>query len=199
MPNGAIVEREVPVTAVRDGHLTLCLTRPDFSTAERVAAAINARLGGGTALPADAGSVSVAIPSERAGNLVALVAELEALPVQPDTLARVVINERTGTVVIGGRVIISPVAISHGGLVVEIKRDAQVSQPAPLGKGKTTVTQHQDMRVQEEQAAVFPLEGTTIEQLVQALNAIHLTPRDIIAILQAIKEAGALQADLEII
>ena len=199
IPNGATVEREVPVTAVRDGALSLCLTRPDFSTAARMAAAINAKLGAGSALPVDAGSVRVRVPEARAGDLVSLIAELEAIPVQSEAPSRVVLNERTGTVVIGGRAAISAVAVSHGGLVVEVAQETQVSQPAPMGQGNTVVTQQQQTRVQEEEAHVFPLQGATVEDLVKALNALRLTPRDIIAILQAIKQAGALQADLVVI
>lgn len=199
IPNGAIVEREVPVTAVKDGELSLLLSRPDYATAARVVQAINRKLGAAAARSVDAGTVRVRVPAGRANDLVGLVAELEVLPVETDTPARVVINERTGTVVIGGRVVIAPVAVSHGGLVVEVAQETAVSQPAPLSGGHTVTTQQPQTRVQEEPATVFGLQGATVEELVKALNALRLTPRDIIAILQAIKQAGAMQAELEVI
>lgn len=199
IPNGAIVEREVPVTAIEDGFLSLRLMRPDFSTAARMVDAINRRLGSDTATPVDAGAIRVRIPAGQERSLVTLVAQLEAIPVEPDMPARVIVNERTGTVVIGGHAVIAPVAVSHGSLVVEIAQEPVISQPSPLGEGETVVTHKEQTRVQEEEATVFPLQAATVEDLVKALNALRLTPRDIIAILQAIKQAGALQAELEVI
>jgi flagellar P-ring protein precursor FlgI len=161
--------------------------------------AINRRLGSDTATPVDAGAIRVRIPAGQERSLVTLVAQLEAIPVEPDMPARVIVNERTGTVVIGGHAVIAPVAVSHGSLVVEIAQEPVISQPSPLGEGETVVTHKEQTRVQEEEATVFPLQAATVEDLVKALNALRLTPRDIIAILQAIKQAGALQAELEVI
>ena len=156
IPNGAIVEREVPVTAIEDGFLSLRLMRPDFSTAARMVDAINRRLGSDTATPVDAGAIRVRIPAGQERSLVTLVAQLEAIPVEPDMPARVIVNERTGTVVIGGHAVIAPVAVSHGSLVVEIAQEPVISQPSPLGEGETVVTHKEQTRVQEEEATVFP-------------------------------------------
>jgi flagellar P-ring protein precursor FlgI len=147
----------------------------------------------------DAATVRVRPPARYDGDPVGLIAELSEMHVQPSTPAKVVLNERTGTVVIGGAVRIAPVAIAHGSLTVDIQTDVEVSQPAPLSNGSTTVVPKTGVQVNESHAAVMEFHpGTTLSELVRALNALQVTPRDIIAIIQAIKEAGALYADLEL-
>jgi flagellar P-ring protein FlgI len=148
----------------------------------------------------DSGTIAVDIPSVWQGTVVDLVARLESLEITPDTVAKVVLDERTGTVVMGENVRISTVAISHGGLSIQVREQPQVSQPLPFSEGRTTVVPDTQVTVEEEQRRLFVVEGgATIGQLVQTLNALGVTPRDLIAIFQAIKAAGALHASLEII
>ena len=200
IPNGGIVEREVPVTVLdANGFLYINLNNPDFITASRAAAAIGrSYLGSAQAL--DAGTIRVYVTNQYRDNLVDLVARLEGLEVAPDAVARVVVEERTGTVILGSNVKIDPVAISHGGLIVKVETKFNVSQPNPLAGGQTTVTQESQVSAEEQKAkAVIFDKGTTLGTLVRALNALGTTPRDLITILQNIKAAGALNAQLEII
>jgi flagellar P-ring protein precursor FlgI len=149
----------------------------------------------------DSGTIHVAVPASYAGNIAALIAAVEGLSVTPDSVSRVVINERTGTVIMGENVRIATVAIAHGNLSVEIKQNFDVSQPMPFSnRGQTVVTSDTQTTVREGRAPLQVLEsGVSIGQVVRALNALGVTPRDLISILQALKAAGALQADLEII
>jgi len=198
IPGGAIVEQTVPATLSDGKSLNVLLDQPDYATAARIAQAINDKLGPGTALPVDPATVRVT--SANFSNLVALVADIGDLTITQSTVAKVIVNERTGTVVIGGDVKLSPVALSHGNLSVEISTRLQVSQPEPISGGKTTVVPEKTVTATEENARLMHLEpGSTLEDLVRALNEIKVTPRDIIAILQALKQAGALHAELEII
>lgn len=199
IPNGATIEREVPTTVVENQTLAIVLNSPDFTTAGRLAEAVNRALGDGRARAEDAATVRVAV--EPGHDLIGLIASLEHLRVTPDRIAKVVINERTGTIIMGSDVRISTVAIAHGSLSVQIKTDFQVSQPAPFSRGgQTAVVPQRDIRVQEDKHNLSLIEeGASIGDLVQALNALGVTSRDLIAILQAIKQAGALQAELEII
>jgi len=202
IPGGALVEATVPATLERGGAVNVSLSQADFATASRIASAINDRLGQSAASAPDAGTVLVHIPQGREANLVDFIAQIEQVRVQPDVVAKVIINERTGTVIIGGNVTISPVAVAHGGLTVEITQELTVSQPPPLAPktGATTVVVPQnEVAAQEKEGALTPVKGRTVAELVQSLNAIKVAPRDVIAILQAIKQAGALQAELEII
>jgi flagellar P-ring protein precursor FlgI len=201
VPGGALVEGSVPATLDREGIVSISLTEADFATAARVAAAVNQSIGQPAASAPDAGTVLVRIPAGREADLVGFIADIGQVRVQPDAVAKVIINERTGTVIIGGNVTISPVAVSHGGLTVEITQELQVSQPAPLAPktGQTVVVPQNEVQAREQEGALKPVAGRTVQQLVRSLNAIKVTPRDIIAILQAIKQAGALQAELEII
>ncbi len=199
VPGGALVERPVPTTLVRDGRLTISLNEPDFTTANRLASQINSSLGAVYAKVDDAGAVSVLIPPDYQESLPQLVVRLENLPLVPDTVARVVVNERTGTVVMGADVAILPVAVAQAGLTVAIATQNQVSQPAPFTQGQTAVVPQSSVNVTEGQATLRQLRGATVQELVRSLNAIKASPRDIIAILQAVKRAGALQAELEII
>ena len=200
IPNGAIVEKETKTDLTEDGKLNVTLNQNDFTTACRVADAIDTKLGRHYAKAVDGNVISVDVPKEYSASIVSLISDIESTEVTTDTVAKVIVNERTGTVVIGGQVKISPVAISHGALTVEIASAPQVSQPAPLSKGKTVVTPKADVKATEEEAHLMEINsGSTIEDLVRALNALKVTPRDLIAILQAIKESGALQAQLEVI
>jgi flagellar P-ring protein precursor FlgI len=200
VPGGALIEREIPTPlADADGALRVNLADPDFENATRIAAALNERLGSGAAVAEDAATVRVRPPAEFHGDVVGLIAAIGAVPVQPATPARVVLNERTGTVIIGAGVRIAPVAVAHGSLTVEIQTEFQVSQPGPLSdKGQTIVVPQTGVHAEEARAAVMEFQGgTTMAELVRALNALRVTPRDIVAIIQAIKSAGALFAELE--
>ncbi len=200
IPDGALIERETKTDLAPQDTLCLTLNSNDFTTASRVSKAIDTRLGGHYSRAIDGNSVIVDVPIEYQGNVVALISEIESAEVTSDTTAKVILNERTGTVIIGGMARITPCAISHGSLVVEISAQTEISQPNALSKGKTKAAQNTTVTVNEEPGHVVALSsGTTIEELVRALNALKVTPRDLIAILQAIKEAGALQAQLEII
>lgn len=197
---GATIEREIPNTFNQKRLLTLNLHDPDFTTVTRVAKAINSAFYGTIARTPDAGTVEVNVPDAYIGNMVGLVAMVENISVTPDVIAKVVINERTGTVVMGEKVRLSTIAIAHGNLSVIIKESADVSQPGPFANGRTVVTPQTDIAVQEESNQLMVLDtGVSIGEVVKALNALGVSPRDLIAIFQAIKAAGALQAELEVI
>jgi flagellar P-ring protein precursor FlgI len=166
-----------------------------------VAQAINAGLKENAARTQDSGTIHVVVPPAYSGNIANLIATVEGLSVTPDNVSRVVINERTGTVIMGENVRIATVAIAHGNLSVEIKQSFDVSQPMPFSsRGQTVVTPDTQTSVKEGRAPLQVLEaGVSIGAVVRALNALGVTPRDLISILQALKAAGALQADLEII
>jgi flagellar P-ring protein precursor FlgI len=201
MPNGASIERPAPSVTPKS-VVRLQLQQADFTTATRIADAINRKFGGAKA-PAQAensGLVSVAIPPAFADRASAFLAELENLTVEADRPARVVINERTGTIVFGKDVHISPVAILHGNLNVEIQTIFSSSQPQPLSQGTTEVIPQTAVTAKEEKARnVLLKQGATVEDLVHALAAIGSTPRDVIAILQSLRSAGALEADVEVL
>jgi flagellar P-ring protein precursor FlgI len=200
IPGGALVEGEVNAAFGGD-RLVLALKRPDFTTAIRTADAINAALGANLARTPDPGTVEVRVPDNLRADPVRFVTRIEGISVTPDTAARVVINERTGTVVVGENVRISTVAIAHGNLSIQIRETATVSQPEPFSDtGVTVVVPETEIGIQEEDDRLVLLESAaTIGEVVRALNALGVTPRDLIAIFQAIKAAGALQAELEII
>jgi flagellar P-ring protein precursor FlgI len=198
IPNGAIVERETSWGAGTDGRIRFFLKRPDFTTADRVAAIIN-RNYGSVATVTDAGCVDIAIPHAFRGNPSGFIASSELLRVRPDSVARVVINERTGTVTVGGDVRISEVAVAHGNLTVSVGIDRTVSQPEPLSLGETKVIETATITADEERGSMALLNATTtVDDVVKSLNALGATPRDIITILQAIDRAGALQGELVI-
>lgn len=197
LPGGAIVERAVPVSTSDGAVVSLVLLQADFSTATRVAEALNRELGGSPATAVDAARVDVAVPVDYPGGLAAFVARVESVRVRPDVPARVVVNERTGTVVIGGAVRILPVVIAHGNLRIEVRSEPQVSQPPPLSPGQTQVVPRTQVTVTPEPGALVPIPGTnSVQDLARALNALGVSPRDLIAILQALKAAGALQGEL---
>jgi len=199
--SGATVERELLNLLSSRSQLELALGIPDFTTALRTAAAINAALGSGVARAVDAGTIQLALPAGGDEAIVRFLAQVEAIEVRPDHRARVVLNERTGTVVMGADVSISTVAVAHGNLTVTVRAENQVSQPEPFSRlGETVVVQNQDLTVEEEAAQLTLVQGpVTIAELVRGLNALGVTPRDLIAILQAIRAAGALSAELEIL
>lgn len=200
IPQGASIEQEIPFQFNSMGELTISLKKPDFTTALRVAGAINHEMGSQIASPADAGTIRIQVPEPFRGNLVPLVAELEQIHIKPDNKARIVLAERTGTVVMGENVRISPVAIAHGNLSVQIKESKNVSQPTPFSQGETTVTDESKVNVTEENQKLLLLpEGANLGEVVKALNAIGVSPRDLITVFQAIEACGALQAELEII
>jgi flagellar P-ring protein precursor FlgI len=197
---GALIEREIPSNFGQKKILTLTLHSPDFTTASRVAKAINAALDNQLALTPDPGTIRVKVPEKYLGNTVSLITLIEGLTVTPDAIAKVVINERTGTVVMGSDVRISTIAIAHGNLSIQIKESADVSQPLPFSEGETVVVPETELSVEEGNNRLFLLEpGVSIGEVVRALNALGVSPRDLISIFQAIKAAGALQAKLEII
>jgi flagellar P-ring protein precursor FlgI len=198
--NGATVEREIPFDfAAKDGVI-MALNDPDFTTATRAAKAINRYLHGTYAYSRDSGTISIKLPPGSKEKMVPLLASLENLEIAPDAVAKVIIDERNGTVVMGQNVRLSTVAIAHGNLMIQIKERPRISQPLPFSKGTTAVVPDTSITVKEgkDRLMVLP-EGINIGQVVQALNAIGVTPRDLIAILQAIKAAGALQAELQVI
>jgi flagellar P-ring protein FlgI len=200
VPNGAIVEREIPFRFNDQEQITLNMRSADFSTIGYAADAINMELGGRLAVPVDSRTITVNIPEEYKGNLVAMMARIENVEIRTDMSAKVVLNERTGTVVMGQNVRISTIAISHGNLHVKIRTTPAVSQPGAFSSGQTVSTQQSSVQATEENRRLFVVEsGGTIGELVQALNAVGVTPRDLISILQSIKSAGALHAKLEII
>jgi flagellar P-ring protein precursor FlgI len=198
VPNGAIVER-APPTLIAGGPLKLNLKQADFTTAARVAEAINKKLGE-AAKAENAAVISIQPPVNYSSRTVELIAELENLSIEADRTTKVVINERTGTIVMGKEVRISPVAILHGSLTVEIQTAYDVSQPAPLSSGETVVTPQIGVGTKENITRNVVLkQGATIEDLIRALTSVGSTARDIIAILQNLKSAGALEAELEVI
>jgi len=202
VPNGGLIERPAP-TRLPGGRLKLQLRQADFTTAARIAEAINKRLaasGSALARPENSALVSVDIPAAYAARAAEFVAELENLVVEADRPAKVVVNERSGTIVMGKEVRISPVAIMHGNLTVEIQTSYAVSQPPPLSSGTTEVVPQVGVGIKEEKARNVVLkQGATVEELVRALMAIGSTPRDVIAILQNLRAAGSLEAELEVI
>ncbi len=202
VPNGAIVERPAP-TPPPSAKLRLQLRQADFTTATRIAEAINKKfssVNGPVARAENPAVVSVQAPALYSERPAEFLAELENLTVEADRPAKVIINERTGTIVMGKEVRISPVAILHGNLTVEIQTGFAVSQPAPLSSGTTQVVPQVGVGVKQDQARNVVLkQGATVEELVRALSAIGSTPRDVIAILQNLRAAGALEAELEVI
>jgi flagellar P-ring protein FlgI len=201
VPGGGVVQMASRVQIPPSPEIVLALREPDFVSATRVADAINAELGGGAARAIDSGSVAVHVPEKYQAALPDLMARLEPITLITDEVARVVINERTGTVVFGANVSLGPAAVVHGSLSVTISTRYDVSQPAPYSReGKTTVVPQSDVNISESKASVVAFEeGATLHDLVQALNATKATPHDIIAVIQALKAAGALKAELVII
>lgn len=197
IPGGAIIEKSVPVELGTDGCLTYQLSDADFTTAANIAEAVNRKFGPSTAFPDTPGTVKITIPESYRKDLIDFIAAVETLQVDADTIARVVVNERTGTIVMGQDVRLSTVAVSHGNLSLVIREDLQVSQPLPYGRGRTVIVPQTSTEVIEDQSELVVLqEGVSIGEIANALNAIGATPRDLIAIFQAIKASGSLQGEL---
>ncbi|MBF0097632.1 MAG: flagellar basal body P-ring protein FlgI [Magnetococcales bacterium] len=197
---GAVIEREINFEINQEFQLQLSLRNPDFTTATRVVKSINNLFGEPLASARDSGTVQLTIPSTYQGKVVDFVSRLENLQVDPDQTAKVVLNERTGTIVMGENVRVSTVALAHGGLSIKITESPQVSQPNARSRGVTAVTPKTDIEVKEKDGKVLEMEsGVTLGELVRGLNSIGVTPRDLIAIMQSIKASGALQAELEIL
>ncbi|GKS59190.1 flagellar P-ring protein [Nitrospira sp.] len=204
VPSGAIIEKEVVVDIDSWDSVNIMLRQVDFTTAMRTADAINAVFGSDLAIPTNGGVVKVAVPADYRGRVTPYIAAIESLDVKADLPAKVVVNERTGTVVLGESVRISTCAISHGNLTIAVKNTLNVSQPtAPIigsTGGQTTVTPDVQTDVKEQESRLVVIDQTvTLGDVVQALNAVGVTPRDLVAILSALRSSGALQASLEII
>ncbi len=199
--NGAVIERELRYDLASREAVRLSLRNPDFTTARRMAQAINAYLGAPAAQATDPATVSLARPSAFDGDMVALVAEVEQLRIAADMRARVVIDEATGTIVMGADVRVSTVAIAQGALTISIAETPQVSQPLPFAEGgEAVVVPRTDVTVEEENRQLGVLQKTvSLQELVDGLNALGASPRDLITILQTIKAAGALQAEIEVL
>lgn len=201
IPNGATVEQTVPTPFEDSNELVFNLNSADFTTATRMAASINKALGNGVATATDASSVSVRAPSDPSQK-VSFASVLENIEVAPDDApAKVIVNSRTGTVIINSKVKVQPAAVSHGSLTVTINEDPQVSQPNPLSRGgNTVVTPQSSVKVEEEKNHMFVFNpGVSLDEIVQAVNSVGAAPSDLVAILEALKSAGALRAELIVI
>ena len=198
IPNGAIVEKEVTVQLNRKSRLDLLLAAQDITTSKRIADKINDQFKSNIANAETPSMVAINVPQDYLGKVVDFMSRVELLDVAVDLPARVIINERTGTVVIGENVRISPIALAHGGLTIEIKTEFQVSQPQPFApnKAETVVVPKEQVKAEEKKGYLMEVQGATIGELIKALNALGVSPRDLVAILQAIKAAGSLKAEL---
>ncbi len=197
--NGAIIEREIDFALNRMPNVRLALRNADFTTAKRIAAAVNDYLGTRSAEPVDPSTVTLNVPAEFKGNVVALLTEIEQLQVEPDQTAKIVIDERSGIIVMGRDVRVATVAIAQGNLTITVSEAPQVSQPNPLSRGQTVVVPRSRVGVQEDGKKLAVVkDGVSLQQLVDGLNALGIGPRDMIAILQAVKAVGAIEADIEV-
>ncbi len=198
--NGAIVEREVPTSFANSDSIVFNLNRADFTTAKNLADTVNRLYGSGSAVAEDATSVRVSAPRNPAKR-VEFLATLENLDVdQGEDKAKIVVNSRTGTIVIGSNVRLKPVAVTHGGLVVTVSEDPQVSQPNSFSNGTTQVVPNSQITVDEKQGKMFKFDaGATLDDLVRAVNQIGLAPGDLMSVLEALDQAGAIDGELQII
>jgi flagellar P-ring protein precursor FlgI len=194
--NGALIEREIPATIISDCHLELLLREPDFTSASRMAAALNAKFPA-SSVAVDSTTVRVGIPTTWTGSPVDFISQIESLEITPDVPARVIINERTGTIVATAHIHISNCAVSHGNVTISIASTQEVSQPNAFSQGATKVITHTDATVKEDKGAFITLpELPTVEKVAAALNSLGVTPRDMMAMFEAMKQAGALQAEV---
>jgi flagellar P-ring protein precursor FlgI len=197
--NGAIIEREIEFALNRMPNVRLALRNADFTTAKRIASAINDYLGVKTAEPIDPSTVQLSIPTEFKGNVVAFLTEIEQLQVEPDLAAKIIIDERSGIIVMGRDVRVATVAVAQGNLTVTISESPQVSQPNPQSRGQTVVSPRTKIGIAEDgKKFAVVKDGVSLQQLVDGLNGLGIGPRDLIGILQAIKAAGAIEADIEV-
>jgi len=199
IPGGAMVERGVPFKFNRQDSVVINLNTQDFSTTAQIVEKINNSFARDMAKAEDISTVRVKVPEKFRGNLIPFLASLENLDISPDSPAKIVVDEKTGTVVMGENVTISKVAIAHGNLHIVVQEQPKVSQPAPLSQGQTRVASKTKVSIKEEQRNLILVKGATIKELVKGLNAIGASPRDLISILRTLKAAGALHAKLEVI
>ncbi|MGL1863818.1 MAG: flagellar basal body P-ring protein FlgI [Pseudodesulfovibrio sp.] len=199
IPNGAVVERGVPFKFNNQTQMTLNLTVRDFGTTMQVVNKINAAMGGEFASATDISTVELELPDRFKGNMVPLMASLENIDISPDGKAKVIVDEKTGTVVLGQDVRLTKVAVAHGNLQIVVSESQNVSQPGPFSDGTTVITPETDLAVEEQNNPLMLMEGATLQELVDGLNAIGAAPRDLISIIRALKAAGSLHAEVEVI
>lgn len=200
IPSGGIIQNSINIQPFNRDTINIVLREPDFTTSNNIAAAINQQFNNPIALANDATEVRIVVPADQKQNLMSFLATVETINVVRDSKAKVVLNERTGTIVAGSTVRILPATISHGSLSITIKSYPIISQPAPFSQGETVVFNNLVPTVEEEKNNAISINGATnVEEVAAALNQLKITPRDIIAVFQALKEAGALIADLVII
>ena len=199
IPNGGLIERELPFALAEQKSLRLSLRNPDMTTAHRVSGVINTFLGANAARALDPATVTLRRPNNFPGDMASLLAAVERLEVEPDQSARIIINETTGIIVMGENVRVSTVAIAQGNLTISVQETPAVSQPNAIAEGETVVVPQTDITVAEDVADLAVIEGgVPLQDLVNGLNALGVSPRDMISILQALKASGALQADIEV-
>ena len=199
--NGAIVEREIKFDLSSLKKIHISLRNPDFTTARRMAQAVNAFLGTNVARPQDSGTLAVEIPDDYKGNVVGLITDIEQLRIEPDQMARIIIDEQSGTIVMGDNVKISTVAIAQGSLTIRVTETPQVAQPGPFAEvGETQTVARTDVQADEDSDKKMTIvnSGVTLQDLVNGLNSLGIGPRDLITILQAVKASGALQAEISV-
>jgi len=198
IPMGAFVEREVPSRITDGQRLQLLVKRPDFSTANSIQKGIEGRFGEGSARALGGGAINVVIPESEQDNLIDFIARLQELEVVTEAPSRVVINERTGTIVVGGNVIVKPCQVAHGSLTIKIATTPNVTPALSFTDADPVVTETTEIEVTETEAHLMPVMGTSAGEVAEALNRLRVTPRDMISIFQALRQAGALEADLEV-
>jgi len=198
IPLGAYVEHEVPSTITDGERIVLLLKQPEFNTADRIRQAIEDQFGENTALAMGGGSVRVTVPESYHNDLTGFIARIENIEVTTNPPAKIVINERTGTIVIGGEVVVKPCQVAHGNMTIKITSTPQVTPASPFTETQPVITETTAMEVQESEAYLMPVSGTSASEVAEALNRLKVTPRDMISIFQALKEAGALEAEVEI-
>ena len=198
IPSGALIEREIKTIFATEGKVTLALRAPNFDTATRIYEGLNKAMGEGTARPLDGGSIEIKAPSELKNKPVELISKLGDIDVEPGSMARVVLNERTGTIVAGGDVRLSPVAIAQGGITISVKESREVSQPGVLSRGTTAEVKRTDIEATEQKppALTYVNGAASLAEVAQALSTFGVTPRELGSILQALKAAGALRAEV---
>ena len=199
IPNGAVVERGVPFKFNNQTQMTVNLTIRDFGTTMQVVNKINAAMGGEFASATDISTVELELPDRFKGNMVPLMASLENIDISPDGKAKVIVDEKTGTVVLGQDVRLTKVAVAHGNLQIVVSESQTVSQPGPFSDGETVITPETDLAIEEQNNPLMLMEGATLQELVDGLNAIGAAPRDLISIIRALKAAGSLHAEVEVI
>lgn len=199
VPGGATIERNVPFEFDGQREMVLNMKGDDFSTVMEVSQKINGVLGGNYSRAVDASTIRLSVPPAYQGNIVPMMAKLENIQIDPDLRARVVVDEKTGTIVIGSNTKLSPVAVTHGSMQIVVQESAEVVQPMPFSRGETVTVPQTNINVNEENRRLKLVAGATLQELVEGLNALGATPRDLISILKTLKSAGSLHADLEVI